>query len=125
MTRLDAMRQAIAAHQAAKSPPPKAPKRPKTPAQRDRVHLERGRLPDGSHVEAVYDAGRREWQGSLSVPGNGAGEVDRCFTGRGSGLFTLLQDLDTKYRKLLQSLSGDQNVQTEPVQQVPEDGHRG
>jgi hypothetical protein len=125
LTRLDAMRKAISAHQAGKNPPPAAPKKPRTPAQRDRAHLERGRLPDGSQVEVYYSAENQEWRGSLSVPGNGPGQVDRCFTGSHSGLFTLLTELDTKYRVMLQSLSGENRVQEQPVQQVPDQAGGG
>lgn len=61
---------------------------------------QRGRLPDGSRFEVVYDAAREQWSGTLTVPTpEGAPAV---FTGSGSGLFPLLSSLDKKYRATLE-----------------------
>lgn len=50
------------------------------------------RLPDGAEYYAVYDAKAEQWTGFL--------EVDKQrIDGRARALFTLLQQLDARYRK--------------------------
>jgi hypothetical protein len=66
-----------------------------------------GRLPDGSRFAVVYDAGKEEWSGTLTV---GA----ETFTASASGVFKLLSKLDRLYRASLPS------AETAPSQ-VPEE----
>jgi hypothetical protein len=66
-----------------------------TPAHRDSIHQQKGRLPDGSRVEALYDAASQKWTGKLSVPALGTVQT---FEGKGDGLFGLLSWLDDQYR---------------------------
>jgi hypothetical protein len=54
----------------------------------------RGRLPDGSRFEAVYNAPQTQWVGMLTV-----GEA--VFKGSAGGVFKLLNRLDEQYRKSL------------------------
>jgi hypothetical protein len=70
------------AEKAAMSPAPK-----KLPANQER-------LPDGSKFEAVYDATRTQWVGTLTV---GAA----VFKDSAGGVFKLLTRLDEQYRKSL------------------------
>ena len=58
-----------------------------------------GRLPDGSAFAVRYDAGRTEWQGTLSVP-DGSGGLE-TFTGQAGAVFELLAVLDAAYRTWL------------------------
>ncbi len=61
-----------------------------------------GRLPDQSRlVDVVYDAASETWSGSLVIPGHFA------ITGKESGLWTLLRNLDLKYRELLAGKGGE------------------
>jgi hypothetical protein len=54
--------------------------------------MESGRLPGGAKFEAVYDAEKREWTGSLSIPGF------ETFRTTVSGVFRLMRKLDWLYR---------------------------
>jgi hypothetical protein len=58
-----------------------------------------GRLPNGSRFEVSYDATKKRWSGSLSVPTPGGSPA--TFSGSGSGLFPLLSSLDKQYRATL------------------------
>ena len=49
------------------------------------------RLPDGAKFEVVYDSGKTQWTGTLTVGGN-------VFSGSAGALFTLLNRLDRQYR---------------------------
>ncbi len=57
------------------------------------------RLPDGSRFEVQYDAGKEQWNGTLTVPTEGGSTV--AFTGSRSALFPLLSSLDEQYRATL------------------------
>lgn len=65
-----------------------------TPSQKKPADSNRGRLPDGAKIEAVYDASRTQWVGTLTV-----GEA--VFKGSAGGVFKLLSRLDEQYRKSL------------------------
>lgn len=56
---------------------------------------DRGRLPDGSRFDVLYDAPSGTWTGSLVIPGPNS---PITLTGSASGVFKLLQQLDEKYR---------------------------
>jgi hypothetical protein len=51
------------------------------------------RLPDGSAFNVTYDATKKEWRGSLTVPGKGE------LTAAASGVFRLLRELEQQYLK--------------------------
>jgi len=49
------------------------------------------RLPHGASFNVRYDAAKKEWAGSLTVPGKGQ------FTGTASAVFRLLRQLENQY----------------------------
>jgi hypothetical protein len=52
------------------------------------------RLPDGAKFEVVYDSGKTQWSGTLTVGG-------KVFSGSAGALFTLLNRLDRQFRLTL------------------------
>ncbi len=68
--------------------------------QSERKMAKRGRLPDGATFMAGYDAGKKEWTGTLDVNGE-------QFTMRAGGVFRLLEQLDKMYRASLVPTEGD------------------
>jgi hypothetical protein len=62
-----------------------AARSPKAPAGK-------GRLPDGSRFEVIYDAARTQWSGTLTVQ-------EKAFTSSAGSLFKLLNKLDRLYRQ--------------------------
>lgn len=78
-------------------------KTPPSPAERDRRHQAKGRLPDKSLFELRYDAASQTWRGMLVVvsgwpPNTGN---TRTFFGELDGVFKLLSQLDDQYRREL------------------------
>lgn len=90
------MRAAIAK---AKAPPP--PPKKRTPAGRDRVHREKGRLPDKASFLVIYDAGREMWVGNMTIPGL------PTLSGEASGVFSLIANLDDTYRTYIRGDHAD------------------
>ncbi len=82
--------------------PPKGAKKPKVGRveQSERKMAKRGRLPDGATFLMGYDAGKKEWLGTLTVEGV-------QFTLRAGGVFRLLEQLDKMYRSSLVPTEGD------------------
>jgi hypothetical protein len=74
----------------------KAEKRVAQPETRKKRHPPE-RLPDGSGFNVVYDAGKEEWSGTLTVGSD-------TFTASASGVFKLLEKLDRLYRNQVQAL---------------------
>lgn len=84
-------------------PPPKKEKkpfRPWTPRQNDRAIQAKGRLPDGARFTAVYDAANMLWHGMLEIP------EAPTVSGRSSGIFQLLHELDDQWRAHLKAQEG-------------------
>lgn len=79
---------------------PKKPKRPWTPRQNDRAIQAKGRLPDGARFTAVYDAANMLWHGMLEIP------EAPTVSGRASGIFQLLHELDDQWRAHLKAQEG-------------------
>lgn len=80
-------------------------KGPNTPKRRDNLAgsknnklAKRGRLPEGSEIHCKYDSTKEEWSGILQIVTVSGGQV---FTNKASGLFYLLERLDTMYRNWL------------------------
>jgi hypothetical protein len=61
------------------------------------------RLPDGAKFEVVYDAGKTQWTGTLTVSG-------KVFSGSAGALFTLLNRLDRHFRQTLAQPATDEGA---------------
>jgi hypothetical protein len=82
--------------QASKQPPPRPSKKgPKNPERMGGRKL-KGRLPNLAKYEAVYDADKERWEGTLRIG-------DKVFEGAEGGIFRLLVKLDDRYRKSLRT----------------------
>lgn len=102
----------------------KAEKRPRPPgpAERDRRHQKKGRLPDGASFVVVYSGSTRTWSGALTVPHGpkeGGRQEHRRFAGEEDGVFKLLARLDDQYRASLktEATGGEETRVAEGVQE--------